>query len=150
MTDLAAASATQTMACTVLVVDDDDVALEGVLRSFARNRVPCPQVTAGDGAEALAILQGRHPSKAVANPVIVLLDLNMPNMDGFQFLQTLRADPVLARTVVFILTTSAHDRDRARAYDEHVAGYMVKSAVGPQFSQLAQFISKYACTQNLP
>lgn len=139
-----------TMNCTVLVVDDDDVALEGVLRSFARHQILCPQVTAGDGAEALSILRGHHPSKSVTTPVIVLLDLNMPNMDGFQFLQAVRADSELARTVVFILTTSAHDQDRARAYDEHVAGYMVKSAVGPQFSQLAQFIAKYACTQNLP
>ncbi|WP_395331386.1 response regulator [Novosphingobium sp. BL-8H] len=145
-----AAQALQDMHCTVLVVDDDDVALEGVLRSFARCRVPCPQITAGDGAEALLILRGRHPSKHVETPVIVLLDLNMPNMDGFQFLHALRSDPDLARTVVFILTTSARDQDRARAYDEHVAGYMVKSAVGPQFSQLAEFISRYACTQNLP
>ncbi|WP_395390898.1 response regulator [Novosphingobium sp. BL-8A] len=146
----AAQPAEQDMNCTVMVVDDDDVALEAVLRSFARHQVPCPQVTAGDGAEALLILQGRHPSKHVETPVIVLLDLNMPNMDGFQFLHALRGDPALARTVVFILTTSARDQDRSRAYDEHVAGYMVKSAVGPQFSQLAQFISKYACTQNLP
>lgn len=137
-------------ACTVLVVDDDDVALEGVLRSFARHEVPCRQVTATDGAEALAIMQGRHPGKRLWGPVIVLLDLNMPIMDGFQFLEALRADPDLCRTVVFVLTTSNRDSDRSRAYDEHVAGYMVKSTVGPQFAQLAQFIGKYARTQELP
>jgi len=135
---------------TVLVVDDDDVALEGVLRSFRRHGVPCRSQTAGDGREALDILRGRHPRKQVATPVIVLLDLNMPNMDGFQFLEELRADAELKRTVVFILSTSSRDQDRSRAYDEHVAGYMVKSAVGPQFAQLAQFITKYATTQNLP
>ncbi|MBO9724648.1 MAG: response regulator [Novosphingobium sp.] len=135
---------------TVLVVDDDDVALEGVLRSFRRHGVPCRSQTAGDGREALDILRGRHPGKQVATPVIVLLDLNMPNMDGFQFLEELRADAELKRTVVFILSTSSRDQDRSRAYDEHVAGYMVKSAVGPQFAQLAQFITKYATTQNLP
>ncbi|KPH64806.1 response regulator [Novosphingobium aerophilum] len=135
---------------TVLVVDDDDVALEGVLRSFRRHGVPCRSQTAGDGCEALDVLRGRHPAKQLATPVIVLLDLNMPNMDGFQFLEALRADPELKRTVVFILSTSAREQDRSRAYDEHVAGYMVKSAVGPQFAQLAQFITKYATTQNLP
>jgi len=135
---------------TVLVVDDDDVALEGVLRSFRRHGVPCRSEVAADGREALEILRGRHPGKHVDTPVIVLLDLNMPNMDGFQFLEELRADAELKRTVVFILSTSSRDQDRWRAYDEHVAGYMVKSAVGPQFAQLAQFITKYATTQNLP
>ncbi|QDK33440.1 MULTISPECIES: response regulator [Sphingomonadaceae] len=141
---------TRQSVCTVLVVDDDDVALEGVLRSFVRHDVPCNLVTATDGAEALAILQNRHPKSHAATPVIVLLDLNMPIMDGFQFLRALRADPELCRTVVFVLTTSCRDQDRSRAYDEHVAGYMVKSSVGPQFAQLAQFIGKYARTQELP
>ncbi|WP_271190564.1 hypothetical protein, partial [Dactylosporangium matsuzakiense] len=65
-------------------------------------------------------------------------------------LEEMRADPVLRRTVVFVLSTSARDQDRARAYDEQVAGYMVKSAVGPQFALLADFMNQYARTQNLP
>lgn len=136
--------------CTVLLVDDDDVAIEGVERSFRKHKVPCPTVTAGDGAEALRILRGEHPDKRIDTPVIVLLDLNMPVMDGFQFLEALRADPALKRTIVFILTTSARDQDRCRAYDGHVAGYMVKSAVGPQFARLAGFVDLYAATQKLP
>ncbi|TYC94759.1 response regulator [Novosphingobium sp. BW1] len=136
--------------CTVLIVDDDDVALEGVLRSFRRHDVSCPTLTAGDGREALAILRGEHPTKHICPPYIILLDLNMPDMDGFQFLQTLRNDPALRRSVVFVLSTSARDQDMRRAYDEHVAGYMVKSTVGPQFARLADFIRKYTGTQNLP
>lgn len=137
-------------AVTVLLVDDDDVATEGVLRSFRKHEVPCHMVTAGDGGEALRILRGTHPGKRIETPVIVLLDLNMPGMDGFQFLEAVRADPKLRRTVVFVLTTSARDQDRSRAYDGHVAGYMVKSSVGPQFARLADFIGKYARTQELP
>jgi len=136
--------------CTVLLVDDDDVATEGVLRSFRKHEVPSHTVTARDGHEALEILRGLHPYKSIHTPVIVLLDLNMPRMDGFQFLEEMRADPVLRRTVVFVLSTSARDQDRTRAYDEQVAGYMVKSAVGPQFALLADFMNQYARTQNLP
>lgn len=137
-------------ACSVLIVDDDDVAIEGVLRSFKRHDVRCPTISANDGNEALSILRGQHPDKRIASPYIVLLDLNMPGMDGFQFLHALRADPDLRGSVVFILSTSARDQDMSRAYDEQVAGYMVKSAVGPQFSRLADFIEKYTGTQNLP
>ena len=136
--------------CTVLLVDDDDVAVEGVLRSFRKHEVPCRTLTAGDGKEALAILRGSHPAKVLETPVIVLLDLNMPGMDGFQFLEAVRSDDELKRTVVFVLTTSSREQDRYRAYNEHVAGYMVKSAVGPQFSLLAEFMTKYARSQRLP
>ncbi|MCJ2184424.1 response regulator [Novosphingobium sp. 1949] len=136
--------------CTVLIVDDDDVAIEGVLRSFKRHSVPCRTLAANDGREALSILRGTHPDKTITPPFIILLDLNMPGMDGFQFLHALRADPELKRSVVFILSTSSRDQDLARAYDEQVAGYMVKSAVGPQFARLAEFIEKYTDIHKLP
>ena len=86
---------TRQSVCTVLVVDDDDVALEGVLRSFVRHDVPCNLVTATDGAEALAILQNRHPKSHAATPVINLIDLNMTNKKSFQFIHALRAEPKL-------------------------------------------------------
>ncbi|GFM30095.1 response regulator [Novosphingobium sp. PY1] len=136
--------------CTVLIVDDDDVAIEGVLRSFRKHHVPCKTLTAGDGSEALAVLSGDHPDKKLTTPVIVLLDLNMPRMDGFQFLEAVRADTRLRRTVIFVLSTSSRDQDRCRAYNEQVAGYMVKSEVGPQFARLAEFMTKYTLTQELP
>lgn len=135
---------------SVLLVDDDDVATESVLRSFKKHGIACSTVVASDGLEALEIIRAQHPSKRLEGPFLVLLDLNMPRMDGFEFLQTIRSDPKLKKTVVFVLTTSPRDTDRAKAYEESVAGYMVKSVVGPQFALLASFLEKYASSNYLP
>ncbi|MDH5301887.1 MAG: response regulator [Gammaproteobacteria bacterium] len=135
---------------TVLLVDDDDVACESVIRSFKKNNVQFPVVTAGDGLEALAILRGENKEKVINHPYVILLDLNMPRMNGFEFLQELRADENLSSDVVFILTTSNDDNDRTRAYAEHIAGYMVKSLVGPQFARLAHLLVGYREAVRLP
>lgn len=149
-TSMPAAASALAPPFSVLLVDDDDVATEGVLRSFRKLGVHCQTVTAEDGLVALEILRNQHPSRRLNSPYLVLLDLNMPRMDGFQFLETLRKDPALKQTVVFVLTTSSRDADRTRAYNENVAGFMVKSAVGPQFSLLANFLDKYAASVRLP
>ncbi len=134
----------------VFLVDDDDVACEAVARSFRKHHIDFPIVMAHDGVEALEILRGQHENKKLAAPFVILLDLNMPRMSGFEFLQEMRRDPVIASNVVFVLTTSNDDKDRARAYEENIAGYMVKSAVGPQFSKLASLLQSYKCSVSLP
>lgn len=135
---------------TILVVEDDDVAAEAVLRSLVKAGMRFPTVWAEDGEQALNALRGSDPERPVPRPRVVLLDLNMPRMNGFEFLQVLRADPNLCDDVVFVLTTSDADTDRVRAYHEHIAGYMVKSAVGPQFARLAQLMGLYQHTIRLP
>ncbi len=133
-----------TSAFSLLVVEDDDVAAEAVARGLNKHALRWPIVLAEDGIVALQVLRGMHPTLRIEKPSLVLLDLNMPRMNGIEFLQELRADPAIRGTVVFILTTSGANADRARAYDEFVAGYLVKSAVGPQFSHLAHFLTEYA------
>lgn len=135
---------------SILLVEDDDVASESVTRSLRKHGVTCPLVWAEDGLVALEILHGRHPTKTVTRPLIVLLDLNMPRMNGFEFLRALRTDEKLCTTIVFVLTTSDADSDRTRAYHEHIAGFMVKSSVGPQFAQLARLIHDYRNSIKLP
>lgn len=139
-----------TLNLNILLVEDDDVAAESVMRGLNRNGVGAPVVWAQDGEMALRVLRGADPERHAPRPRVVLLDLNMPRMNGFEFLQHARADPELRDEVVFVLTTSDADADRMRAYQENVAGYMVKASVGPQFAKLAQLLQSYRLAVRLP
>jgi len=134
----------------ILLVEDDDVAAESIVRSLHKHEVRFPVVHAEDGQVALDILRHRHPERRLGRPFLILLDLNMPRMNGFEFLHELRADAGLRDSVAFVLTTSDTESDRAGAYRENVAGYMVKSAVGPQFRQLARLLIEYGAAVRLP
>jgi CheY-like chemotaxis protein len=137
-------------AFSILVIDDDDVAAEAVVRGLRKNDLLCPIVVAEDGQIALQILRGEHATRRIAKPYLVLLDLNMPRMNGFEFLRALRVDDALRATLVFVLSTSGSDSDRARAYNEGIAGYMVKSGLGPQLKGLARFLVEYGSAVLLP
>lgn len=134
----------------ILLVDDDDVAAESVVRSLRKHTVDFPVTLARDGIEALEILRNPLPDLRIEKPYIILLDLNMPRMDGFEFLQEIRGDKQLHDSIVFVLTTSDADTDRTRAYHANIAGYMVKSSVGPQFAKLAALLENYRSTVALP
>lgn len=110
----------------ILVVEDDFVDLEIVKRGVAKFGLGVDILAASDGSEAIELMQSeevkeKHPK------LLVFLDINMPGMNGHQFLDHVRSDEDLRRTVVFVLTTSDHPRDIKRAYDNNVAGYFVKS-----------------------
>lgn len=132
----------------ILLVDDDDVAVENVMRNMKKCGVQLPMVVAEDGLDALDILRGKHPSKKIEAPYLILLDLKMPRMDGFEFLKTIRADPALASTEVFVLTTSDSNSDRAKAYHEDVAGYLLKDAT-TMFNWLFSTLPNYTKSSNL-
>lgn len=127
----------------ILLVEDDDVAAEAVLRGLRRHAQNCQVTVAEDGVSALQILRGQHETRRIDKPHLVMLDLNMPRMNGLEFLKEVRADAELRSTVVFILTTSDIESDRARAYQECISGYIVKASCGPQCSRLARFVEDY-------
>jgi len=118
---------------TVLLVEDDDIDAETVIRSFNKLKIGNPVRHARDGEEALDILRGANGSEPIEGPFIILLDLNMPRLDGHEFLTELRNDPELNQAVVFVLTTSKADEDRHKAYKMNVAGYIVKQETGSGF-----------------
>lgn len=132
----------------ILLVDDDDIAVENVLRSMKKLGINFPVVVADDGQDALDILHDKHPEKKIKSPYVVLLDLNMPRMNGFEFLETIRDDSELQSIAVFVLTTSDSNVDRAKAYKENIAGYMVKDTT-TIFNWLFSLLPKYINFVNL-
>ena len=108
---------------TILLVEDDDVDVMNVKRAFKKNEIENPLILAGNGLEALEKL--RNPD-LLPKPKIILLDINMPKMNGIEFLKELRADDQLKSISVFIMTTSNDDADTFDAYNLNVAGYNLK------------------------
>ena len=112
---------------SVLLVEDDVFDTMTAQKSFARFSVPHQLHTAFNGEEALDMLLGRNGTPAIEPlPEVILLDLNMPRMNGLEFLEVVRATPELAHLPVFITTTSALDPDREAAQRLGVSGYILK------------------------
>ena len=108
-------------AVEILLVEDNEFDVEALKRAFRKAEIGNPLHNAVDGIDALDKLQG-----PIRQPLLILLDINMPRMDGFEFLDMLRNDDKYKHSVVFMLTTSDYDRDRQMAYSRHVAGYFLK------------------------
>jgi len=136
------------MDAQILLVDDDEVDVRTVRRAFRRQGRAQQLLVARNGVEALARL--RTWSGSSNGPLLILLDLNMPQMNGFEFLDQLRADPDLKRHVVFVLSTSEEVRDIRSAYDRCAAGYMMKSEIGKNPKILTELLSSYLGAVHLP
>ena len=124
----------------ILLVDDDEVDVMTVKRAFARANISNPIFVATNGLEALEMLR---KDAIPAKRRLVLLDINMPKMNGIEFLRELRADPELQSITVVALTTSNADRDRVEAYKLNVAGYLLKPVTFQQFAEVMATINKY-------
>ena len=127
----------------ILLVDDDDIDVEAVQRSFRKAKIANPIQVAADGLVALDILRGNNGHSPIPRPYMILLDLNMPRMNGIEFLEEVRQNPDIKDSVIFVLTTSNDDRDKVAAYEKNVAGYLVKSNAGTDFVNLIEFLEHY-------
>ncbi len=124
----------------ILLVDDDEIDVMNVRRAFEKGKIENPLFHAEDGLAALEMLRDGTVPK---HRRLVLLDLNMPRMNGIEFLRELRHDPELHGTAVVVLTTSDEERDRLQAYEFHVAGYLVKPVRFLSFVDLMTTLNRY-------
>jgi CheY-like chemotaxis protein len=124
---------------TLLLIEDDDVDAMTIERAFKKLRIGNSLVRACDGLTALEMLD----SGEVPSPFIILLDLQMPRMNGLEFLEHIRNTPKYASSIVFVLTTSKSDEDMIASYKHNIAGYFLKSAAGDEFLEIVNLLDGY-------
>jgi len=132
---------------TILLVDDDTVDVMAVRRAIDRSGIGGQIVTANDGLEALQKLKDGN---SVPRPYLVLLDLNMPRMNGIEFLTAARRDPDINDAIVFVLTTSKAEEDKRKAYEHNIAGYIVKEGSAGGYINTADLLHNYSRIVELP
>lgn len=134
----------------LLHVEDDDLDVIGLQRAFRSAKIANPITVAHDGVEALERLRGINGAPRLPRPYLILLDLNMPRMDGITFLKEIRKDPELKNSIVFVMTTSNDDADKTQAYNLCVAGYIVKADPARSFVEATMLLDSYWKIVELP
>jgi CheY-like chemotaxis protein len=130
----------------ILLVEDDRVDVMTILRALKEIHVVNPVVSMENGEAALDYL--RNP--ASERPCIILLDLNMPIMNGIEFLQTIKHDAEFKRIPVIVLTTSEEQQDKVHSFDLGVAGYMAKPVDYRRFVEMMRSIDLYWTISEMP
>jgi CheY-like chemotaxis protein len=130
----------------ILLVEDDQVDIMTVTRALKEIHVTNPVVTRENGEEALAYLRDPDSDK----PCLILLDLNMPIMNGIEFLQVVKHDSQLKRMPVVVLTTSEEQQDKVNSFDLGVAGYMAKPVDYRRFVEVMRSIDAYWTISEMP
>ncbi len=112
----------------ILLVEDNERDVELTLAALEEHNLANEVVVARDGAEALDYLyqRGKYSDRADGLPAVVLLDLNMPKVDGMEVLQRMKIDPVLKQVPVVMVTSSRVEQDLVRSYELGVNAYVVK------------------------
>ena len=111
---------------SILLVEDDQMDIMNVQRELRKHNVAVPLHIARNGREALNLLRGENGQARITKPSVVMLDINMPRMNGFELLEALRSDPEFVGLNVFIMTTSDLETDRLKGQQLAVSGYIIK------------------------
>jgi CheY-like chemotaxis protein len=127
----------------VLLVEDEPADAHLVRLAFEESKVLVDLHHVGDGVEAFAFLRREGAYANMPRPDMILLDLNMPRMDGRQFLQKIKVDAALHGLPVVVLTTSDAERDLLDSYDNFAAGFIVKPVDVDTFIKIVRGIGDY-------
>ena len=137
---------------TILLAEDDPNDVELIIAALAEHNIANPIVVTRDGAECLEYLhrQGSYENRDRGNPLLILLDLKMPKVDGFEVLQKVKNDPELKTIPVIILTSSKQEQDIVRSYDLGVNAFMVKPVEFDNFVKVIKDMSLFWLLINVP
>jgi len=130
----------------ILLVEDNPVDIDLTLRAFARRKLANSVLVARDGEEALAWIPRWEAGET--KPAVILLDLNIPRIDGLTVLKALKTHPEFRDIPIVVLTTSKEDRDISKAYELGANSYIVKPVDFDNFMDVAQQIELYWCVYN--
>ena len=127
----------------ILLVEDNTGDARLTLEAFKEGKVLNNITIMGDGVEALAYLRRQGHYAGAVQPDLILLDLNLPKMDGREVLAEIKADEQLKKIPVVVLTTSEAEEDVARAYSSHANCYITKPVELEQFLNVVQSIDSF-------
>ncbi|MBO1319371.1 response regulator [Acanthopleuribacter pedis] len=134
----------------ILIVEDDDQHAELIQFTLCETAQKPRVWRAADGEEAVAFLERRAPFEDAERPSLILLDLKLPKMDGLEVLDYIKNSENLKTIPVVMLTTSASQKDKIKAYESHVNSYLVKPMDFGDFMKLAQDVCNYWGRLNNP
>jgi CheY-like chemotaxis protein len=129
----------------ILLAEDNPFDLELALAGLAEHRLTNEVVVARDGAEALDYLKcrGRFAGRALGSPMVVLLDIKMPKVDGIEVLRQIRSDPDLRLIPIVMLTSSREEQDVIESYNLGVNAYVVKPVAFDKFVDVVKQIGLF-------
>ena len=130
----------------ILLIEDDIIDAMTVKRALKELKVSNPVIRVENGEKAIAYLKDKNNVR----PTIILLDLNMPKMNGLEFLKIVKADPRFNFIPVIVLTTSGDEKDKIETFKHSIAGYMIKPVDYNQFVETIRTIERYWTLSELP
>lgn len=133
-----------------LLVEDDPDHADLIVRALADQRVSNQFDHVTDGEAAIKFLRKEPPYENASRPDVVLLDLNLPKVNGHEVLRAIKDDPDLKAIPVVVLTTSAAEADRAKAYQNYANSYLSKPIDFSQFHEMIKDLKMYWGVWNLP
>lgn len=136
----------------ILLVEDDPRDVELTLAALEEHNLANKVIVTRDGAEALDYLyqRGEYGDRPVGHPLVMLLDLKMPKVDGLEVLRRVKGDPVLKTIPVVVLTSSRQDRDIVESYNLGVNAYVVKPVAFDRFVEMIRQLGLFWILTNEP